>query len=389
MKKNISTMVIVALLCTGTAQAQRYKVHTTANTKTMTLRGGPIFMGCFSEGLAVVSWEKGWFVINDKGEKVFDLPKGYEPALYNLEDSYYRIKFDSGRLMITKKNGAWTNASIIDTTGKVIKSFTDLYGATQFKNGVAVIGVRTTRNGFNGEAPWHIDKDGNVLSKTIAKDKSGLYYKLDALTDGMRYFRDAETGKCGYYDAKCNVVIPAKFKNCDYFSEGMAAAQDDDEIWGYIDKSGEFVIAPMFTYMPGEFHSGYARVQDKKGNIHYIDKKGNIAWSLPTNWIYSSFNDKGLLIAGHNIFNTSFKKVATFNPSVAGGVWQYNDEWFVVGSDVFDEKQIFDYQGNHLLNCDTDRYIYEGIARHRSRPNDCYYYNLKGEIIIQFKDTQF
>ena len=65
-----------------TAQSQNvqqrgplYQIHTTSNTKTITIQGGATYLGNFSCGVAMVQWKKGWFAINQSGEKVFDFKK--------------------------------------------------------------------------------------------------------------------------------------------------------------------------------------------------------------------------------------------------------------------------------------------------------------------------
>lgn len=72
------------------------------------------------------------------------------------------------------------------------------------------------------------------------------------------------------------------------FSEGLALASVDGEKYGYIDKTGEFVIEPMYdlgalsivleddgTHAYSYFHNGYAMVANaEEGWAAYIDKTG-------------------------------------------------------------------------------------------------------------------
>lgn len=59
------------------------------------------------------------------------------------------------------------------------------------------------------------------------------------------------------------------------FSNGPIPAQDKNELWGYIDDTGEWVISPSFTYA-GEFrYSGMAAVQEGVGQLFgIIDASG-------------------------------------------------------------------------------------------------------------------
>ena len=60
------------------------------------------------------------------------------------------------------------------------------------------------------------------------------------------------------------------------FSEGLAAVceDEDDEEWGFINKSGEYVIEPQFDGVES-FSDGMALIYDD-GEYGYINKKGEI-----------------------------------------------------------------------------------------------------------------
>lgn len=287
----------------------RYKIHRTADTKTVKLRGGVEFMGGFSEGYAIVSQKdnKSWFIINKKGEKVFDLPDEYKPSLQGQNESFYKVRFNSGRLLIEKSTGYITkDVSIIDTLGNVIKTFKEVSTASQFNDGVAIIA-------YHRGAPCFIDIDGNVISNSVNLYKNN-YYWVGPLCEGLRFYVDNSTQKYGYLDEKCNISISPRFKNCSSFNEGLAVVQNDEGLWGYIDKTGKYVIEPMFTNYPFPFNNGYARVVDKSNQIHFIDKTGRIIWTTSDDriwttggkWEWPSFTNNGFLIGNDIILDTSF-----------------------------------------------------------------------------------
>lgn len=83
---------------------------------------------------------------------------------------------------------------------------------------------------------------------------------------------------------------PGKYLEIRPYSEGMAAARKFDEFgepkWGYLDPEGKVVIPFVFTKEPGPFFSGLALVEPlKKDNFDfaYIDKKGDVKFSVPQN----------------------------------------------------------------------------------------------------------
>ena len=373
------------------SNSPRYKIHRTADTKTITLRDGVAFMGMFSEGYAVVSQNdsrnngksKAWFVINEKGEKVFDFPEGYYPSSFDVissSESYYdKIRFNSGRLLVEKVSRYIKDVSIIDTNGNIIKTFNDVASASQFNDGVAIIA-------FSNANPWFVDIDGNIITKSISLDKDYGHYRIGDLSDGVRSFKDKATGKYGYLDEKCNIVISPKFKNCQDFSEGLAAVQNDESLWGFVDKTGKYVLEPIYSKKPTSFCCGYAKVEEKSGQSHFIDKTGKIVWTPNDgDWWEHGFKKNGYLIKGNIngvILNTSFKEIAKFSADT--GKKTFSDEYFVIFSY---ETYIFDYNGNLLLKCKSDRgSFHDGIG---SYGGGQYYFNTKGEIIVEFKDTQF
>lgn len=74
------------------------------------------------------------------------------------------------------------------------------------------------------------------------------------------------------------MVIEPNYDLTFHFSEGLAAVQIGDE-WGYIDKSGNMVIAPRKLFRVEDFHNGLAVVTTEDRNHGYIDKTGKFVWT--------------------------------------------------------------------------------------------------------------
>jgi hypothetical protein len=71
-------------------------------------------------------------------------------------------------------------------------------------------------------------------------------------------------GKTVFIDTTGKIVLRPNCDGARPFSEGLAAAGksncNDGRCWGYIDKTGRFVIQPQFDYDLGPFHDGLAPV---------------------------------------------------------------------------------------------------------------------------------
>jgi hypothetical protein len=84
----------------------------------------------------------------------------------------------------------------------------------------------------------------------------------------------------GFFDKSGNIVIPAeRFIRAGIFSEGRAWVLDaTTNKYGFIDRSGEYVIPPQFDRV-SNFREGLAYVE-KDGKASYIDLKGEVVIPL-------------------------------------------------------------------------------------------------------------
>lgn len=106
----------------------------------------------------------------------------------------------------------------------------------------------------------------------------------------------------GYINKKGEWVIPPQFEGVDVFPDNseLAAAQaaegEDSHDWGYINRQGEWVIPPQFETTSNFTANGLARVAlevDGKPKTGYINRQGQ--WVIPPQFEFgSSFTDNGL-----------------------------------------------------------------------------------------------
>lgn len=97
--------------------------------------------------------------------------------------------------------------------------------------------------------------------------------------DGVLRMQDGfaaveKNGKCGFINRAGKLVIPLQYKQVRSFHNGLAAVQDEQDRWGYINKTGKIVwqdTSGKVTQL-GDFHEDYARIQ---GNI-----KGKLRWGF-------------------------------------------------------------------------------------------------------------
>ncbi len=100
----------------------------------------------------------------------------------------------------------------------------------------------------------------------------------------------------GYLDKSGNWAVEPTFKTCRKFVDGLALAKDTEtDLWGFIDKKGRWEIKPAYTELYG-FHDGLAAAKDPdSGKWGFINQKGN--WEIvPQYALVSSFRE-GLSVA--------------------------------------------------------------------------------------------
>ncbi|MCH7591190.1 MAG: WG repeat-containing protein [Planctomycetes bacterium] len=182
-------------------------------------------------------------------------------------------------------------------------------------------------------------------------------YSVSDFSDGMALY-EVTSGllgisyKYGYLDSDLN-VIPAKFDAARDFHEGLAAVNRGASNWnrgavrggkwGYIDRSGQFVIKPKFL-SAYDFSEGLA-VASTGAKDGYIDRSGN--WVIePVFWFAREFSegrapvstDRGWAYIGRDgqfAFDKQFYNALTFSEGLAAA--------------ADSETELYGY-----INCDGD-----------------------------------
>lgn len=149
----------------------------------------------------------------------------------------------------------------IDAAGQFVlpPQFT---AAASFSDGMAQV--------QRGEQVGYIDRAGAFVP---APPKSS---QLGRFVGGRAPFRALSrigVPAWGYLDRSGRVVVPPSMDQAGEFSEGLAAAQQDD-LFGYIDVDGVWAVEPRFTEA-GDFHEGLAAVGDS-GHYGYCDPSGTV-----------------------------------------------------------------------------------------------------------------
>ena len=157
--------------------------------------------------------------------------------------------------------GTW---GYIDRTGKFVipPQFDE---ALDFWEGKAVV-TKDVKYGLE-------DSQGKLI---IAP----CYEEIGVFNEGLVPVR--QNGRGGFVDPFTGrVVIPLRFEFAEMFSCGRAAVCEDDK-WGFIDKSGNYIVKPQYSLV-ATFSEKLAAVSIAAGSepdaphkCGYIDTKGNV-----------------------------------------------------------------------------------------------------------------
>lgn len=156
----------------------------------------------------------------------------------------------------------------IDRTGRIVIK-PKWSGANDFSEGRAVVAVDSP-NYKEG----YVDTAGNLVIAAKFDDASDFEDGLALVGVGEFGLHGSGDHRFGFIDINGKWVIPPTYREMYGFSEGLAAAMNDEGKWGFIDKTGKVVIA--FQFEVGSFFSeGLARTFSKEESKYgYIDHSG-------------------------------------------------------------------------------------------------------------------
>ncbi|HTF05156.1 MAG TPA: WG repeat-containing protein, partial [Bacteroidia bacterium] len=282
----------------SSAWIQRYWGYTDVNGKVV-IPAKFDFALPFSNGRAYVRYRGKWGVIDKTGKWIFapvmDLPwymssevdlfmrgvtRDREIPWY-FEEDYDQIRtniysFCEGMGVVFYKQ----HYGYIDTTGKIIVSpvydnaepfslgrgavkHQDFYGYVD-RNGKEIIALKYVQ-----AAPFGSNGLARVsIREQIRSEEQTYQYDIEAY-DYYMYNEDVY----GFIDTAGAFVIKAEFQYAHDFSEELALVTNKQGQKGFIDQRGKFVVQPQYR-LASDMVNGYAMVVKGFEQAHFINAKG-------------------------------------------------------------------------------------------------------------------
>lgn len=272
----------------------------------------------FKEGLASVEIARGNVIYIDKTGK------------QAISDTYgYASSFSEGLALI--KNVGSNRYNYIDKDGKIIEM--QASDATCFRNGTAII-IKDAKICIIDKSFQIIDsyrcwneKNANVCenglimisykggtyryyNQTFQNRMPGEYLKATEFIEGYAIVEpSSEWIGILSKDGSIKLFSKEKYIKIENFSEGLAAVQNPQGLWGYLDTNGQEVI-PCQYKAADPFKEGLAGVQDNENNLYYISKNGKKKLTFNQTY-YSSLElgDKTITIKAENEQELAIKKL--------------------------------------------------------------------------------
>lgn len=256
-------------------------------------------------------------------------------------------------LALAKIGDKW---GYINLSGKIVIE-PQFKNASHFSEGLAPVRIAGCW-GF-------VDNLGRIVIKpqfgSVGSFHEGLaWFQQDVIGD-----REAENrAKYGYIDRTGRIVMPPRFSYAGDFSDGLAVAAVENPAlrrgvadsytgifsdamalaaaenpalrypvvdWGYIDRSGKFVIEPKYAWaLP--FSDGMAVVYTRDKRIEYLDRKGT--------FLFAACGPDGKTLIAEGTFNPRTGHEEQAYPFVEGMARFYVGadfrEWNILGSSLKD-----------------------------------------------------
>lgn len=287
----------------------------------------------FNEGRAVVRYEKGYGVVDRRGNIVFNshnkVLKESPDALKALYYCNWIGPFSEGRAPVLLQRrflgidygGGY---GFMDSLGQmVIPPHFEAVGS--FSEGLAPV-KRNGRYGFIDrlglvQIPFQYELARSFSDSLALVKLNGQFLYIDHLNqvvlkikhpyphsfkEGLAVFREGDL--YGYLNTRGFVVVPAMFEAAGDFSEGLALVRYKGK-YGFIDPRGQWVIPPQFKGAAG-FTEGLAAVKiDSLWG--YIDVSGAPAINAQFDRVWPFMNGLAIVWQNETIYymNTSGQRV--------------------------------------------------------------------------------
>lgn len=294
-------------------------------------------------------------VINNESEVVIDASF---PSLIQVDSLYFEDRTDYEHpvtyyLRVQEK--------------KMKKVPGDIYFSHRLGNGLAVFYDKDEYNGIllDNEKqilPYRFDQiriNGNVLIAGASKRGRMFYelYTLDGRKIDLPIIKDISTVDgnpntivyvshyAGLVNKDGKVALPLEYDRIKLLNNNLVGfKRNEDDLWGIMDVQGKIVSQPAF-YEIEAFSGNRAAAYNKEAHGGYIDETGNFVIAPRFSWVYSFYKGYALTTTGddYELIDESGRPIKSFPEGVQVSFYDGEE-----GEDGFYETSdgaIYNYKG--------------------------------------------
>lgn len=209
------------------------------------------YLNGFNSDMARFQINNKWGYINKSGKEVI-------PPIYDEAEDF------NSELAVVKQNGL---AGGINKQNKVVIPFKQENSSITFNGNL--INVRNFVNDY--EHCTIFDKSGKELLSL-----KGNYTKIGDFSEGIAAVYKEEEKY--FINLKGNKLFNFTSRDYALFKDSLIAIQYRG-FWGFMDKTGKFIIEPQYE-LASSFSEGLAKVLLEDQRVGFIDKKGNLVFTI-------------------------------------------------------------------------------------------------------------
>jgi len=127
-----------------------------------------------------------------------------------------------------------------------------------------------------------------IASLLLFLSSCSLFNSVD--TPNFKLIPYKSGDKWGYVDKDGKIIINPQFNAAELFVGGLALVKSNENKFGYISTDGKYIINPQYADA-NSFSEGLAPVVPENGSPQYIDKKGEVKFTLKQALHCGAFNN--------------------------------------------------------------------------------------------------
>lgn len=209
------------------------------------------FISDFKSDLARFKLNNKWGYLNKSGKEVI-------PPIFDEAEDFSRD------IAVVKQNGL---AGVINKQNKVVVPFKQENSLITINDDI--INVRNFVGDYVNCTIY--DQSGKEMLSL-----KGNYTKIDDFSEGIAaVYKEEEKF---FIELKGNKLFNFTSRDYNSFKEGFLAIQYRG-FWGFMDKTGKFIIEPQYE-LASSFSEGLAKVLLEDQKVGFIDKKGNLIFTI-------------------------------------------------------------------------------------------------------------